>query len=164
MSNGPNTSAGNIPQQPGMKESAVRQDTTIPAAVNVPARAQIQNMELLDMQALDPASLDPERHYRWVRTTSDDQPTGLSVTRHKLRGYDLELYRDGGPRTLAEAPAGEDGTVRMGDLVLMSCPKALRQERSAQQAAETARRLTLNTVTTKEQAKKMGVKVIEDRE
>lgn len=154
---GANTSAGNIPQA----QTPMAAQPTLAAA---PPKVKVQSMELLDMQALDPSSLDPDRHYRWVRTTSDDQPTGMSVTRHKLRGYEVETYRDGGPRTLAEAPAGEDNTVRMGDLILMSCPKALRQERMKQAERQSEERLAANSVTTEEQARKLGVRVIKDRE
>ena len=70
---------------------------------------------------LDTDTLDPNRHYRWVRTDGQN----ASVMRHKLLGYRLEsATAQGGARPLATPESNIDDSIRIGDVMLMSCPKA----------------------------------------
>lgn len=88
------------------------------------SRVTVRSNELIEMEGLDPDSLDPERHYRLVNTRNP------AVMRRRVRqGYEIvPLNEKGGVRPLVE-PESHDGTIRFGDRVLMSCPRHLFIER-----------------------------------
>lgn len=157
----PNTSAGNITPQGGPPPAA-KQVAPI-------ARAVVKREDLLSLQQLDQNTLDPNRHYRWVRTTAKDDDGSISVRQKQLMGYEIERDREGGPKTLVKPDSTGDGSIRMGDLVLMSCPKALRQEREAEHLHFNEKRLGANSETYKARVKgQRGAKLvgeeIEERE
>lgn len=137
---GPNTSAGNIPPMGGPPAAS----NPKPAAVQ-PGFVAVSRRDLLSVQALDENTKDPNRHYRWVRTTKKDDDGSFSVTEKKRLGYEIEITREGGVRTLVEPDSTADGSIRMGDLVLMSCPKALRQARENDTFLFNERRLGANS-------------------
>jgi hypothetical protein len=82
-----------------------------------------ERRDVHSMLQLDDSTVDENRHYRFVRRDS------MAMTKAKLKGYSLELTREGGPRLLGEVNEdAADGTISVGDVVLMSCPKELFQQ------------------------------------
>lgn len=153
---GPNTSAGNIPPR-GADATLAQRD---PGAAALP-RAGVRRQDLLSLQQLDERTKDPNRHYRWVRTTQKDDDGSFAVTQKKQLGYEIEHQREGGVRTLATPDKTGDGSIRMGDLVLMSCPKALRQEREQDNLIFNERRLGTNSETFKDKTRRQrGAKLV----
>jgi hypothetical protein len=63
---------------------------------------------------LDPETIDPGKHYRWVNATPQ------RVARHKMRGYRLVSREDGVVPIIPVDDAG-DSSIRVGDMVLMQC-------------------------------------------
>jgi hypothetical protein len=115
------------------------------------ARLKVQRVDLLDMQQLDESTKDPNRHYRWTR--------GDRVNLRKMQGYEVETNREGGPKTIAPADDVADGTIRMGDLVLMSCPRDQRVERVHTLHKLNQSRIGIASQTTKDMARQIGVKI-----
>lgn len=153
---GANTSAGNIPPRAGDARPAAN-------PVSLPPRAGVSRQDLLSVQQLDERTMDPNRHYRWVRTTVKDDDNSFAVTQKQRLGYEIEIAREGGVRTIAQPDKTGDGSIRMGDLVLMSCPKALRQDRVQDNLIFNERRLGTNSETFKEKTKRQrGAKLIGD--
>lgn len=113
-----------------------------------------------DFLALDPATLDPARHYRWVRCRSDEHM--MAVTKTKLIGYQLETLREGGPRALTDTDKRPDNVIAVGDLVLMSCPQGLFDNRQAAQSAKTEGLLASTSAQTEQRARELGIKVVKD--
>lgn len=152
---GPNTSAGNI-TPPGGPPQAAKQVAPI-------ARAVVKREDLQSIQQLDPATMDPNRHYRWVRTVARDDDGSISVRQKQLLGYEIERIREGGPMTIAKPDSTADGSIRMGDLVLMSCPKALRQERETESLHFNEKRLGANSENYRASVKgQRGAKLVGD--
>ena len=155
---GPNTSAGNIPPTAAQATPASRDPNVAPIA-----RAGVSRQDLLSVQQLDPRTVDPNRHYRWVRTTMKDDDQSFAVTQKQRLGYEVEKIREGGVRTIAQPDKTGDGSIRMGDLVLMSCPKALRQARVQDNLIFNERRLGTNSETFKSKTRNQrGAKLIGD--
>jgi hypothetical protein len=155
------TSTSTIPPLEGPPPAAVAHSEPIAQNTIAGATVGLRRLDLLSIQELDPATLDPDRHYRWVNAVNQN---GISIARHKRASYVVETYRQGGPKPIAQPDDITDGTIRMGDLILMSCPKTLRQERQVALHKVNEQRLTMNTAMTKEQARKMGVKFIQDEQ
>jgi len=109
---------------------------------------------------LDPKSLDPTRHYRWVRCRKDEQM--LSVLRTKLKGYTLELEREGGPKPLTEYDKRPDKVIAIGDLVLMSCPQTLYDKYVAQRQARTDAMMASAVAQTQQMAEEKGITLLKD--
>jgi len=67
-----------------------------------------------EVLGLDPDTIEAGRHYRWVNASPQ------RVARHKMRGYRFVTKEDG---VLPIIPVDDasDGTIRVGDMVLMSC-------------------------------------------
>lgn len=115
-----------------------------------------------DFLALDESTLNPSRHYRWVRCRSDEHM--MAVTKTKLIGYSVETIREGGPRALTDTDERPDKVIAVGDLILMSCPQALFDKRQAAQSAKTEGLLASTSAATEQRAKELGIKVIKDAE
>jgi hypothetical protein len=148
-----NTSAGNITPKAGPPPAA-KQVAPI-------ARAVVKREDLLSLQQLDPSSMDPNRHYRWVRTVLRDDDQSLSVRQKQLIGYTIEQKKPDGVKTMVESDSTSDGSIRMGDLVLMSCPKALRQERETEALHFNEKRLGANSETYRARVKgQRGAKLV----
>lgn len=160
---GPNTSAGNIPAPGGPpptqkppEQEPVKQTASLP-------RVMVKREDLASVQTLDPNTKDPDRHYRWVRTTARDDDGSISVRQKQLMGYEIEHIRPGGPMTIAKPDSTSDGSIRMGDLVLMSCPKALQQEREKENFHFNERRITASSETFKSRTRgQRGAKLVGD--
>lgn len=124
-------------------------------SVSVKSRNR-RDMQLLD---LDQRTLKPDRHYRWVRTRKDEHMQ--SVTKHKLKGYELETTK-GGVKTLVEPDKRPDDVIAIGDLVLMSCPIGLHEERKRERKSRTESLLASTSAETERMAKEKGITVIKD--
>lgn len=149
-----NTSAGNIP--PVNPPLATREVAPI-------ARAVVSRQDLRSIQQLDPRTLDPNRHYRWVRTVARDDDGSISVRQKEMIGYEIERDREGGPKTMAKSDKTGDGSIRMGDLVLMSCPKVLRQGRETENLHFNERRISANSENLRSRVKgQRGAKLVGD--
>lgn len=150
-----NTSAGNIapPQGPPPTKRQV-------APISGTA---VKRQDLMSVQQLVEESKDPNRHYRWVRTTARDDDGSVSVRQKQQLGYEIERHAEGGVRTVAKADSTGDGSIRMGDLVLMSCPKALRQERETENLHFNEKRLGANSETLRGRVQgQRGAKLVGD--
>lgn len=128
------------------------------------ASMSIGEEDLADMQVLDQKSLDPNRHYRAIR--ADD----VAIAKARRRGYEPETIKEGGVRLLVSQPTGGDGMIRMGDRILMSCPKAKHDARQRAKQKRSAERLGSVQEKTRESAKRLEeatghkVTVITDKE
>lgn len=154
-----NTSAAHIPARagdPGAPQPAVREVAPV-------ARAFVKRADLLQVQNLREETKDPNRHYRWVRTTARDDDGSISVQQKMQMGYEIEYAKEGGVQTVAKPDSTADGSIRMGDLVLMSCPKVLRQEREADNLHFNERRIRAGSETFKGRTKgQRGAKLVGD--
>lgn len=154
-----NTSEGNIPSIPGgptAPQPAVKEVAPV-------ARVSVKRTDLLQVQQLREETKDPNRHYRWVRTTTRDDDGSISVQQKRQLGYEIEMHREGGVQTVAKADSTADGSIRMGDLVLMSCPKVLRQERETDNLHFNERRIRTSSETFKGRTKgQRGAKLVGD--
>lgn len=104
---------------------------------------------------LDESTLDPSFNYRWVK----DEPQ--RIARHKMKGY-VVVSQDEGVRTMIELDQASDGVVRIGDTILMKCPRARYEERQRQNDLLTNARLQTNDQEVRRRAAKHGVRVITD--
>lgn len=151
-----NTSASNIPPVGGPPQAVKPQP-------EVPTRVGVRRQDLLSIQQLDPKTQDPNRHYRWVRTTAKDDDGSFAVEQKKRLGYEIEFDKEGGVKTMVKPDKTGDGSIRMGDLVLMSCPQALRHDREKDNLIFNERRLGTNSETFKDRTKRQrGAKLIGD--
>ena len=152
-----NTSEGNLPPHPNTAPQ--------PAATEVApvARVSVKRVDLAQVQELVEETKDPNRHYRWVRTTAKDDDGSISVHQKRQLGYEIEYQKEGGVRTVAKPDSTSDGSIRMGDLVLMSCPKVLRQERETDNLHFNERRIRAGSETFKGRTKgQRGAKLVGD--
>lgn len=100
---------------------------------------------------LDPETMDPNKHYRWVNATPQ------RVARHKMRGYRLVTREDGVIPIIPVDDAG-DSSVRVGDMVLMQCDVDAFNARR-QLAEQKAIQRTRNTAAeVKAKAKRKGIR------
>jgi hypothetical protein len=111
-----------------------------------------------ELMALDPKSLDPNRAYRYVRVEQSGRP----VLRKKLKGWQVETVREGGPRPLVEIEKRGDNAIVIGDGILMSRPRAMHEQRMKMQAARTEELLNSTTAMVEAEAEAKGLKLIQD--
>jgi hypothetical protein len=71
-----------------------------------------------EVHVLDQASLDPGMYYRFVQERSEQ------IARYRMRGFRMVSLAEDGVRTIVEMEQRGDDTVRVGDTVLMCCPKS----------------------------------------
>lgn len=76
-----------------------------------------------ELLSLDPETMDPNKHYRFVKDTP------LRVSRHRLRGYN-PVSSDEGVTTNVDPTPAEDGLIRVGDVILMACARSTREARA----------------------------------
>lgn len=140
-----------LPGQPGK----------LPPGPNVARRVSVTSRNRKDPQLLDldPSTLKPDRHYRWVRSRGDE--SHMSVTKHKLRGYQVEKT-EGGVKTLAEQEERPDKVIAIGDLILMSCPKDVHERRQEEKRARREALISSTTAETEQMARDKGVELIKD--
>lgn len=154
-----NTSAGNItpPAGPPPATRPVEAEKEVAPV----ARVAVHRQDLLSIQELDERTKNPNRHYRWVRTVARDDDGSISVRQKEQMGYVIERLVEGGVRTIAKPDSTADGSIRMGDLVLMSCPKVLRQARETENLHFNEARLGANSETFKSKTSgQRGAKII----
>lgn len=119
-----------------------------------PAMVLVHSLDIGDQQRLDEETMDPNRHYRWTNVAK--------VNQRKLQGYEIELHREGGPKPLAQGEDAGDGTIRSGDLILMSCPKEIHQNRQAKVHKLNEQKMQSATATTEAMAKAKGISLLKD--
>lgn len=73
---------------------------------------------------LDPESLDPTKHYRFVR--NDPQ----NIARKKVQGYRVVSRKEDKVKTLTELESTDD-SIQLNDLILMCCHKSTHQARQS---------------------------------
>lgn len=127
-----------------------------------PKLPEVKAQELREVSTLlelDPETMDPIKHYRWVRSHP------LQVGKARMRGYAIEEKREGGVRTLAGfLDDTGDSTMRVGDVILMSCDlKEFRKRKRAQVKVSEAR-LSAPAKQFKRNARRRRVRVIKDEE
>jgi hypothetical protein len=126
-----------------------------PSVPSVEVRDRKRNdAEILDLVEM---SKDPNRHYRWVRVDRYN----TSVVKHRLRGYVAEIST-GGIETIAEPDKRGDGHIVVGDVMLMSCPRDLYEQRVADRLARQEATLASTSAETKRMAKEKGIALIQD--
>lgn len=81
---------------------------------NKPAPAQVYDDELESI--IDPSTLDPNYHYRFVH----ERPQRLA--RIRAQGYQPVLASVSEIKPLVEGIVGADDIIRNGDCILMACP------------------------------------------
>ncbi len=106
---------------------------------------------------LEDETMDPEKHYRWVRADANNS----SVVRHKVLGYELET-KEGDVKTKATPDNRGDSAIAIGDLVLMSCPKDVFEARQKRNFARREEILASTTAETERRAKEKGITLIHD--
>lgn len=122
---------------------------------------EVVSSEMRDVNSLlelDESTLDPTRHYRWVRRAP------LAVGKAKMKGYEV-VHAESGVRTLAGFldDAG-DGTMVIGDVLLMSCPvDQWRARKRAQQKFANAR-LSAPAKQFKKNARRRRVKILNEED
>jgi hypothetical protein len=85
----------------------------------------LRNIE--DVVMLDRSTLDPNRYYRFV------QVRDKRIAEMRLRGYTTVSRTEDGVETIFDQEDNAaDDTIRVGDTVLMSCPKEVYLRRVAQ--------------------------------
>ena len=107
---------------------------------------------------LDPRTTDPNMHYRWVRNDP------LRITKARLKGYDIVKASKDGPSPVVSVGDAADGTIRVGDVILMACSKAQHELGRAKVKADADDRLRRVTQPVKKLARDTGVQLIKDKE
>lgn len=102
--------------------------------------------------SLDPDTMDPNRHYRWV------QDSGVRIAKHRAKGYTIERKSESGVVPLVEVDDAADGTIRVGDTVLMSCPKDKYDARKRSQEELSLQRAQKATKAAKRKAREIARK------
>lgn len=118
------------------------------------ARVEVEGLEdAQDVLSLDETTLDPELHYRFCH------PRNLA--RRRAQGYEPVL-RDSGVRLLNDFDDKEtpDGLIRVGNLMLMACPKERFKARRRQVEELTRSRLKSSEQSFEAKARKRGVESI----
>lgn len=107
---------------------------------------------------LDPKTTDPNMHYRWVRNDP------LRITKARLKGYEVVKASKDGPTPMVSVDDAADGTIRVGDVILMACTKAQHALGRAEVKSTADDRLRRVTQPVKKLAKDTGVQLIKDKE
>lgn len=105
---------------------------------------------------LDPDSLDPNKHYRFVQ----DRPENMARKRHA--GYQVVSRSKDKVKTIAETDGAADDTIRVGDSVLMWIPAgryAARKSRKEQYVNDRIEATTQRMREKIERAQAGGLKV-----
>jgi hypothetical protein len=117
----------------------------------------VENRNVEGMLDLDPSTLDPDFHYKWV----NDSP--LRVARHRMRGY-VPVMAEEGVRTVVDVDTDVDGVLRVGDTILMKCPKERVRQRDENHRRLSESRLAAPKKKFLSEAEKLGVEIVTDRD
>lgn len=136
-----------------------------PAKREVP-NVLVRDQNLSSMLELDLSSLDQKYQYRWVYKHP------MKIARAKAKGYELVPPSTQVKNAVGDSPGtAEDGTITVGDVVLMRTLKELYNHRRKQLATKTKGRLRGQTKKFKKEAQEAGrrryhqeVEVITDKE
>jgi hypothetical protein len=120
--------------------------------VVVRAHRDVEGMLELDMN-----TLDPDFHYKWVH----DSP--LRIARHRLRGY-IPVQASEGVGTVAGIDAATDGVIRVGDTILMKCPRERVRQREENNRRLAESRLAAPKKKFLSDARQLGADTITDKE
>jgi hypothetical protein len=119
----------------------------------------VDRRHLSDSAVLDPDSLDPNLHYRFVQ----HRPT--QVARAKMAGYRIVSPTDSGVKTIHDQEDGHpENVIKHGDRVLMATPKAKHKQNRDDLRRLTNQRLESNSQRVKELAKEKKVKLFDKDE
>lgn len=115
-----------------------------------------------DSQMMDlvPETMDPNKHYRWVRSRGEEYHS--AVTKAKMKGYTPVKQSKGGVQTVVQPDNRTDGVIAIGDCILMECPKALHLRRTNERFRHNESLLAAASAETEQMAKEKGIKVIKD--
>lgn len=116
-----------------------------------------EDRDVQSMLDLEPDSMDPNFVYKFVK----DSP--IRIARHKMRGY-RPVTQDEGVKTLVDCDSTVDGAIRVGDTILMKCPRERVEARQKKLVDLANARLGLPQRKVEENAKRFGVRVIHDKE
>lgn len=122
---------------------------------------EVHTSEIRDVNSLlelNPETLDPTKHYRWVRESP------LKIGKAKMRGYEV-VHQDDGVQTLAGFidDAG-DGIMRIGDVILMSCPLPGYRARKRAQLKFANARLAAPAKQFKKNARRRRVRILKEED
>lgn len=117
----------------------------------IPPQVEIsdERRDVQNLLEIDEETKDPELSYKWVNSDK------LRVARHRMRGY--RPVEKGQVELLAETDDAADGTIRVGDLILMAAPKQRVEKRKAEMEALATGRLAMPKKKVENEAKKYGV-------
>ena len=110
---------------------------------------------------LDPDTLDPAKHYRFVQFRTEN------LTRRRLQGYEVVLRSEHGVKLQTDGMLAEDTAddqIRVADTVLMMCDKKLFAERRRRNAVLARDRLGATESSFEDSARRKGVRPIRDNE
>jgi hypothetical protein len=115
-----------------------------------------ERMDIEDILMVDPSTLDPSLHYRFVQ----ERPRNLA--RRKIQGYEPVLRTESGVKLIyeEEGKGSADDLIRVGDTILMACPKDRYKARRSQLAKLTRLRLGSAEDQFKSRAQKKGVRTL----
>lgn len=114
-----------------------------------PAAAEVNIFDMDLHGIVDPESLDPDMHYRFVQNRPQ------RIARMRSRGYKVVSASEDGVKTLLEDEAADD-TIRDGDTVLMATPKPRFEAGRKQLRKVTQGRLSSPKSQFRKKAKKAG--------
>lgn len=124
-------------------------------------KVEVRNLEHDNIQTLlelDQETLDGTRHYRWVR--ADPRKMGNA----KIKGYSI-VPKDGEVRTRAlYLDDTADNTMRIQDVVLMSCPLDSWRDRKRAQIKKSNARLAAPKKQFKKNARARRVKILNEED
>lgn len=139
----------------GDNQAPPKPERSVRAALNPEVANEIaitSTNEFKSMLDLDLSTLDPNFTYRFANVAP------LKVARWKARGYVVvDAIKEPNIRNaVGDAPEAEDGTYRVGDLVLMKVPKTRRAARRRALAKQRDERLKGPVKQFRSKAKKRG--------
>lgn len=113
----------------------------------------------IDRSALNPETMNPNRHYHWFRRDSE------SLSDMRSKGYTLENINDeGSARPVTDFERTPEGHIVQGDIILASCPTSLFNEGREELHRYGEELMNSTTAETEEQARAKGVSIIRDKE
>lgn len=128
---------------------------------NLP-NVDVRNLEHDNIQTLlelDPATMDPNKHYRWVRAEA------RKLGNAKIKGYTIEYKEKGGVQTRAGyMDDTADGSIRVQDVVLMSCDISSWRGRKRSQVKQSNKRLSAPKSNFKKNARARRVRILNEED
>lgn len=117
-----------------------------------------ERRDVQSMLELDPETMDKSLNYRFVK----DDP--MNIARKRLKGYRPVLKEADGVKTLVDVEDQADGLIRVGDTILMACPKEGFRKRQREARKFSEGRLRIPKKRVKEKARENNIKLIEEEE